>query len=88
MLCNDYGNDSTYQYSGPTSCEIINNGIYIPVRQRYENTETSAVQPNVPNQVDVTTSMVKAFQQQALLSNTLMSMPVFLEKKILLIHGL
>ena len=43
--------------------------------------DRSSIQSNVPNQVDVTTSMVKSFQQQVLLSNTLMSMPVFSGKK-------
>ena len=47
----------------------------------------SSTQPNVQSHVNVTISMVKAFQQQALLSNTLMSMPVFLGERICLTPG-
>ena len=41
----------------------------------------SSAQPNMQIHVNETTSMVKVFQQQALLNNTLMSMPVFLGEK-------
>ena len=53
----------------------------MPVRPTYDNTNRSSAQLTISNQVDVTTSMVKAFQQQALLSNILMSMPVFSGEK-------
>ena len=47
----------------------------------------SSVQPNMQIHTDIATSMVKVFHQQALLSNILMSMPVFWEKRIHLSLG-
>ena len=59
----------------------VKNGIYTAARHRYENMSRHSAQPIIQSHVNVTTSMVKAFQQQALLCNTLMSMPVFLGEK-------
>ena len=53
-----YGNGFTDQYSRPTPCGIVNNGIYMPVGRRCDNMNSYAP-PNIPNQVDVNPSMVK-----------------------------
>ena len=80
-LCNDHSIGLNDQYTRPTLSGTVNNGIYIPVRLRYDNMNRSSAQPNMQSHTNVTTSMVNAFQQQVLLNKALMSMPVFLEEK-------
>ena len=84
MLCNDHNIGLTNWYARPTPCGTVNNGVDLPIRLRYDNMNRSSTKPNVQSHVGVTTSIVKAFQQPALLSNTLMSIPVFLRQKNLL----
>ena len=81
MLCNNQGIGLTYLYTRPTLHGTVNNDIYILVGPRYDTMHTSSAQPNMQSHANVTTSVVKSFQQQALLSNALMSLPVFLGEK-------
>ena len=80
-LSNDHSIGLTEWYAGPTPCGTVNIGVYIPAIARCDNTSRSSAQPNMQSHANVTTSMVKAFQQQAFLGNTLMSLPVILEEK-------
>ena len=81
MLYSNHISGLTNWYARPTAHGTINNGIYIPVRPRHDNMNRSSAQPNVQSHINETTSMVKGFQQQASLSNTLMSMPVLSGEK-------
>ena len=88
MLWNDHGNGLTNWYSGPTLHGTVNNGIYIPVRLRYDNTDRSSAQPNIQSHIDVTTSMVKAFQQQVLIEQYIdVHASNFVKKRINLTPG-
>ena len=80
-LHNDHGIGLSEWYARPTPHGAVNNGVFIPARPRYDNMNGSSAQPNMQSHTNLTTSMVKAFQQHALLSNTLMSMPAFLGGK-------
>ena len=80
MLCNNHDIGLNDWYARPTLCGRVNNGIYMTVRPRYVNMNSSE-QPNIYNHANVAISMVKGFQQQALLSKTFLSMPVFSGEK-------
>ena len=67
MLCNNHSSGLTNWHARSTPCGAINISVYIPVRPRYDNTNRSSAQSNVQIHINVTTSVVKAFQQQTLL---------------------
>ena len=69
ILHSSHGIGLTNWYARPTPHGTVNNGVYIPVRPGSDNTSKSSAQPIIQSHTNVTTSMLKAFQQQALLSN-------------------